>query len=260
MPRFVGKIEINDENRNLIDRITNGKGISREDAERIANGIKHAGGSQLHNNSFADYLFQLSQQGNSVSVENGRTASPIISAIQSYDSRSTTDNRSSKVEREAYDRESTRISREIGAIILNAKKSHTLFKAPNGKPTNLPPMLWIMVRTKNFKEWFGDWLKDPENASKVVDENGEPLVVYHGTNAEFTEFKFTTPRKAFYFGTEEGAKGYTSIGRTMPLFLNIKNPLYAENYNVVSQFDSSAPRVPLIALSEYRCFTLRDFS
>ena len=43
---------------------------------------------------------------------------------------------------------------------------------------------WTTVRTKRFKEWFGDWENDPENASKVVDENGEPLVVYHGTAYE----------------------------------------------------------------------------
>lgn len=34
--------------------------------------------------------------------------------------------------------------------------------------------------TPAFQRWFGD--------SKVVDENGEPLVVYHGTKRDFTEF------------------------------------------------------------------------
>lgn len=39
-----------------------------------------------------------------------------------------------------------------------------------------------VTETEAFKRWFGD--------SKVVDENGEPLVVYHGTAQEdFTEFK-----------------------------------------------------------------------
>jgi hypothetical protein len=32
----------------------------------------------------------------------------------------------------------------------------------------------------NFVKWFGD--------SKVVDENGKPLAVYHGTNSEFDTF------------------------------------------------------------------------
>jgi len=53
--------------------------------------------------------------------------------------------------------------------------------APNGKPSNLTPEQHKLVRTPAFKKWFGDWENDPKNASKVVDENGEPLVVYHGT-------------------------------------------------------------------------------
>ena len=62
-------------------------------------------------------------------------------------------------------------------------------KAPNGKPTKLTRRLWLLVRTPAFKRWFGDWENDPANASKVVDENGEPLVVYHGSeNAGFTTF------------------------------------------------------------------------
>ena len=32
-------------------------------------------------------------------------------------------------------------------------------KAPNGKGTNLSPEQWVTVRTKAFKEWFGDWKK-----------------------------------------------------------------------------------------------------
>lgn len=54
--------------------------------------------------------------------------------------------------------------------------------APNGKPSNLPERLYAQVRTKEFKDWFGDWQNDPKNASKVVDENGEPKVVYHGSD------------------------------------------------------------------------------
>ena len=31
--------------------------------------------------------------------------------------------------------------------------------APNGKPSNLNPEQWHLVRTTKFKEWFGDWEK-----------------------------------------------------------------------------------------------------
>jgi len=38
------------------------------------------------------------------------------------------------------------------------------------------------VYSDEFINWFGDWINDPTNASKVVDENGEPRVVYRGIN------------------------------------------------------------------------------
>ena len=53
--------------------------------------------------------------------------------------------------------------------------------APNGKPSNLNKWQYLMVRTKAFKEWFGDWENDPEHASKMLDENGEPEVLWHGS-------------------------------------------------------------------------------
>jgi hypothetical protein len=59
-------------------------------------------------------------------------------------------------------------------------------KAPNGKPTNLTERQWIQTRTDSFKSWFGDWEKgdiwNRDDVSKAVDDNGEPLVVYHGTD------------------------------------------------------------------------------
>ena len=44
-------------------------------------------------------------------------------------------------------------------------------KAPNGQKSNLNEQQWVDVRTKRFKDWFGDWENDPVNASKVVEEN-----------------------------------------------------------------------------------------
>jgi hypothetical protein len=62
-------------------------------------------------------------------------------------------------------------------------------KAPNGKPSNLTPEQWKLVRTPQFKAWFGDWENEPENSSKVIDENGEPLVMFSGSPYKFNEFK-----------------------------------------------------------------------
>lgn len=84
------------------------------------------------------------------------------------------------------------------------------------------------TRTPAFKRWF--------KGSKVVDENGEPLVVYHGTNAEkdFTAFDskeasipgtyFFTPH-AEYAGGWAGQKRITPNARVLPTFLSLKNPL-----------------------------------
>lgn len=53
-------------------------------------------------------------------------------------------------------------------------------------------------RDANFKNWFGD--------SKVVDEDGKPLTVYHSTLGNFDEFKTTTNRSlGAHFGSEEAA-------------------------------------------------------
>jgi hypothetical protein len=104
--------------------------------------------------------------------------------------------------------------------------------APNGKPSNLTPEQYKLVRTPEFKAWFGDWENDPENASKVVDENGEPLVVYHGTyvKEKFNNFDFNKADLGFHFGTYEQAndRSQTKIGIKdykqfiEPFFLNIR--------------------------------------
>lgn len=62
------------------------------------------------------------------------------------------------------------------------------YLAPNGELSELNSMQWKQSRTPEFKNWFGDWQNDPKNASKIVDENGEPKVVYHGTMSNVEEF------------------------------------------------------------------------
>ena len=44
------------------------------------------------------------------------------------------------------------------------------------------------IYSKEFKEWFGDWENDPEHSSKVVDKDGKPLAVYHGSFSLFDSF------------------------------------------------------------------------
>ena len=45
-----------------------------------------------------------------------------------------------------------------------------------------------ITHTDNFKKWFGDWENDPKHASKIVDDKGNPMIMYHGTDADFSIF------------------------------------------------------------------------
>jgi hypothetical protein len=112
--------------------------------------------------------------------------------------------------------------------------------APNGKRSNLNATQYDLVRSKDFKDWFGDWENDPENASKVVDENGEPLVVYHGTYVEtpFYVFDFNKADLGFHFGTYEQAKNRSETKKRFfankkstitPFFLNIRTLFYVSD-------------------------------
>jgi hypothetical protein len=79
----------------------------------------------------------------------------------------------------------------------------------------------------NFYNWFGK--------SKVVDDNGNPLITYHGTDNEFKEFQYrmigthgTGEGKGFYFTDQEDvAKGYVNKegGKLIQAYLKIEKPL-----------------------------------
>lgn len=96
------------------------------------------------------------------------------------------------------------VEKEKAAVRKKAVADGTFMKAPNGKDTNLTEDQWLSVRTEAFKSWFGDWEHDPENASKVVDENGEPLVVYHGSPHVFTVFDVERSGENFNRSREDG--------------------------------------------------------
>ena len=120
------------------------------------------------------------------------------------------------------------VEKEKAAVRKKAVADGMFMKAPNGKDTNLTEDQWLSVRTEAFKNWFGDWEHDPENASKVVDENGEPRVVYHGTDSQFTVFDSSKVETSwyshgFYFSDKKSdAKSYGD--NIVPVFLNIRNP------------------------------------
>lgn len=109
-------------------------------------------------------------------------------------------------------------SPEVSAIKKKAVANGTFMKAPNGENSKLTESQWLQVRTKAFKEWFGDWENSPKDASKAVDENGEPLVVYHGTPKNFSTFK-----DGVIFTTTNETAADKHYGKAIPLFINIRN-------------------------------------
>lgn len=90
-----------------------------------------------------------------------------------------------------------------------------------------------ITETESFKEWFGN--------SKVVDANGKPLVVYHGTpdkrDIESSGFAPSVSRGSVYFFTDNKrvADTYADDRRawdyqnaepdTLPVYLSIQNPM-----------------------------------
>lgn len=89
------------------------------------------------------------------------------------------------------------------------------------------------TKTATFKKWFAK--------SKIVDESGNPLVVYHGTNNEFDTFdknKIGTATddgiwgRGFYFGSVSD----TSYGTVkMPVYLKMENPFIVNDYKTVEE-------------------------
>lgn len=84
------------------------------------------------------------------------------------------------------------------------------------------------TETEAFKKWFGDWQNHPESASKVVNADGTPKVVYHGTNAVFNTFR---QKNGVYFFSEsrdyaESMAEERGGTRVVETYLNIRNPLY----------------------------------
>ncbi len=45
-----------------------------------------------------------------------------------------------------------------------------------------------VTESQQFKRWFGDWKKHPNTASKVVNADGTPEILYHQTGEDFTVF------------------------------------------------------------------------
>lgn len=157
-------------------------------------------------------------------------------------------------------------SEKAAYAIWSLNNGNAIDKAPNGAQSKLFEDLLnyfdgdrtraIKAKAntfgKPFMDWFGDWVganavydedgNRIDEVSKVVDNNGEPMIVYHGSPysdiREFDKTKIGITSdpgvfgKGFYFTPLKGyAKTYGDS--VYPCFLNIKNPTYSESESIV---------------------------
>ncbi len=125
-------------------------------------------------------------------------------------------------------------------------------------PVNANSKRISQTETKQFKRWFGN--------SKVVDKNGKPLIVYHGTGSEFVQFDLQksgdnfgeTSEGLFFFtnkrdGYQDSAADYAKraienggTAKVLEVYLSIEKPLKIDSkgyYTPTAYFDNHAEEI-----------------
>lgn len=89
------------------------------------------------------------------------------------------------------------------------------------------PLAGSVEGVRAFYAWFGD--------SKVVDDEGRPLVVYHGTPSDFEAFdkdkiqaRFDDSIGFHFSDRQSEADYYGQGGAVLPVYLKVENPLEVE--------------------------------
>lgn len=56
------------------------------------------------------------------------------------------------------------------------------FTSVNEGIEDYTPSMKKLIMTKSFREWFGDWMDGNSDHSLIVDDDGHPRIMYHGSN------------------------------------------------------------------------------
>ena len=89
-----------------------------------------------------------------------------------------------------------KLIKEYNLIEKTAKENGTWMRNADGSPFKGSPEQFVQQNSKNFKKAFGN--------SKLVNPDGSPMVVYHGSGKKFDTFN---PRRV-----GEGDAGYSGVG------------------------------------------------
>lgn len=123
-----------------------------------------------------------------------------------------------------------------GSLALSGAKGNTSNVGNGDEEVKDSRAHW---NTPEFKDWFGN--------SKIVNEDGTPKVVYHGTKAtpNFSEFKPTGNEPLSHFGDTQQANEFSAshsqyqeimvekgahTPKSYPVYLSIENPLKVKDY------------------------------
>lgn len=104
-----------------------------------------------------------------------------------------------------------------------------------------------VTNSPEFKKWFG--------GSKVVDENGKPLVVYHGTNVDFSAFDKSKIKSRFQYSfglhftsRPQEASRYAEGdgGNVRPVYLKAEHPLVIDTENPAPSMEADLNKADII--------------
>lgn len=101
--------------------------------------------------------------------------------------------------------------------------------------SNGQPIAQTEEGVRNFWRWFGE--------SKVVDGQGRPQVVYHGTDTKFTKINMRKGAQGLFWFTSDKSKieageiGAAGKGVIMELYAKVENPADWKQYNRLGLYE-----------------------
>lgn len=89
------------------------------------------------------------------------------------------------------------------------------------------------IYSSQFKNWFGDWENDFKNASKIVNKDKTPMIMYHGSYSNFNIFDkqkrgqsgTLAAKKAFWFtSSKDHATNFSGGSESLvrPFYINAR--------------------------------------
>lgn len=116
----------------LVSNLARRSGLSFERVAQLAPNVTHA----VTQASYANALKEIREAGQG-------SAEGYIRSLEN--------------KRSMLDENQIKALEEFKEVYARYRNTEQWMKAPNGNPTNLNEVQWVMVRTPSFKEWFGNW-------------------------------------------------------------------------------------------------------